>query len=220
MLRRLVVVILIFSLTSQAMAYAKPNWLISSAQALPMISEREMVLNKAEVLYLMTKKGALSSEAKKALEASFVSALSDASEVFYLSKIRHYKLGAGASLEVGALLKVKKTSWGSVEVLALVDKWLNVKGKGKGASITPIFFSDLTKSYPTDSLYLKGYLYLTQEVAYFKTEATRALEDLGYLYQKRQGLRAYYDKSFSFDFLIAPQKRPNDLTFDLLAPLL
>lgn len=218
MLRRLVVVILIFSLTSQAMAYAKPNWLISSVEALPMISEREMVLNKAEVLHLMTKKASLNPEAKKALEASFVSALSDASEVYYLSKIRHYQLGASASLEVGALLKVKKTSWGSIEVLALVDKWLNVKGKG--ASVSPIFFSDLTKSYPTDSLYLKGYLYLTQEVAYFRTEATRGLEDLGYRYQKRQGLRAYYEKSFSFDFLIAPQKSPNDLTFDLLAPLL
>lgn len=218
MLRRLVTLILILVFASPSVLYAKPEVVLPTYGALPILSEKEKVLMKSEVLDLLSQSPSfLKGEAKKGVEDTIlISSCSD--KAYYLSKTRIYLLGRGASLEIGALLKVRQNPLGGVEALALVDKW--VKVSGEGASFETIFFTDLTKSYPTDTIYLKGYGYLNQVSSRFRTKEKSELEALGYQHLRDHGLKSYYDKSFSFDFLITPKLSVDALREKTLAPLL
>lgn len=218
MLRWLFSIILILAFASPTVMYAKSEVVLPTYGALPILSENEKVLTKSEVLdFLSQSPSFLKGEAKKGVEETILTS-SRSDKVYYLSKTRVYLLGRGASLEIGALLKVRQNHLDGVEVLALVDKW--VKASGEGASFETIFCTDLTKAYPTDTIYLKGYGYLNQVSSRFRTKEKSELEALGYQHLRDYGLKSYYDKSFSFDFLITSKLSVDALREKTLAPLL
>lgn len=125
-------------------------------------------------------------------------------EVSSLCRTKKYDIGNDSYLEVGVLLKVRKNSWGKAEILSVKDKWATIKGKSAKIAFKEIYLTDLTTSYPSTYVWLKGRGSISHEVGLLDFNVKSDLKSLDYNYTKALELKKHFSKTINFDFVISP----------------